>query len=68
MSESDLNKYGGERAVCPKCHQADSELYEFLKEDFRELECSNCHKSSPFLQYFPKTCDAIFRGVKNEFS
>jgi len=67
--ESNLrNEWGGERAVCPKCAVPNSELYEFLEDDARGLECSECHQESPFLQYFPKTCDAVFRGEINEFS
>ena len=51
------NKYGGERAVCPKCKKQNSELYEFDKEDWRKLECSECHKESPYPQYFLKSLD-----------
>ena len=49
------NKYGGERAVCPKCKKRNSDLYEFLKEDWRDLECSECHEYSPYPHYFPKS-------------
>lgn len=49
------NKYGGERAICPECDKPNSELYEFLKEDWRKLECSECHKESYFPWYFPKS-------------
>ena len=49
------NKYGGERAKCHRCDKYNSDLYEFLKEDWRDLECSECHKSSPCATYFPKS-------------
>ncbi len=39
---NEKNKYGGERAKCPKCGKYNSDLYEFLKEDWRDLECSEC--------------------------
>ena len=55
------NKYGGERAVCPKCQKENSDLYEFLKEDWRDLECSECHKSSFFALYFPKEIEELKR-------
>lgn len=55
-SESNLkNKYDGERAVCPKCKKPNSDLYQFDKQDWRELECSECHKSSYYIWYFPKS-------------
>jgi len=53
--KSNLNKYGGERAVCPRCGKQNSELYQFDKQDWRELECSECHKSSYYAWYFPKS-------------
>lgn len=65
---SSYNKWGGERAICPRCKKLNSEEYEFMKEDFRDLECSECHKDSYFHGYFPKTFKAIFYKEKNEFS
>jgi len=62
-SKCNLNKYGGERAVCPKCGKPNSELYEFLKEDTRDLECSECHKDSYYGAYFPKS----FQKAKEEY-
>ena len=57
------NKYGGERAVCPLCKKSNSELYEFLKEDYRDLECSVCHKESYYGAYFPES----FQKAKEEY-
>jgi len=57
------NKYGGERAICPKCKKPNSELYQFLKEDTRDLECSECHELSYYGAYFPET----FEKAKKEY-
>ena len=51
------NKYGNERAVCPKCKKLNSDLYEFDKKDWRVLECQICHKESPYPHYFLKSLD-----------
>ena len=51
--ESGQNKYGGERAKCPVCKKYNDPSYEFLVEDWRDFECSECHESSAFARYFP---------------
>ncbi len=57
------NKYGGERAVCPVCQKPNSESYEFMKEDTRDLECSECGKSYYYGAYFPES----FLKAKEEY-
>jgi len=52
---AEKNKYGGERAKCPRCGKHNGDLYEFLKEDWRDLKCSECHKLSPYPHYFPES-------------
>lgn len=58
------NKYGGEKAICPKCKKPNSELYQFLKEDWRDLECSECHNSSSFALYFPNEIQKLIEARK----
>lgn len=67
MSVKDnYNKYGGERAKCPKCRKYNSELYEFLKDDWRDLKCSKCDGSSSYALYFPNEIKKLQEAQKSQ--
>lgn len=50
-----VNFKGNECAKCINCGKYNSERYEFDKEDWRDLQCSECDKLSPFPHYFLKS-------------
>ena len=54
-----VNKYGGERAKCPKCGKYNDELYQWLKGDWRDLKCSECGESSVYMYYFPNEIEKL---------